>query len=148
MPSVTPPQVSLERYENYEIVKDINVIPCHMSKLQYDKYVDAWRNEKKKEMIRRTKRNLHEDVPSDFHIRTRQTCNIVFEEDDFRYERNDALSSELKHKVFDKLLEKKKLQFQNDLLSLSPKMYSILEKINQYMDDKGKPTGSSNIQSV
>jgi hypothetical protein len=147
MPSVTPPRVSLDRYEKYEIVKGINVVPCHMSKLQYDKYVDAWRNEKKKEMIRRTKRNLHEDVPSDFHIRTRQTCNVVFEDDEFRYERNDALSSELKHKVFDKLLENKKLQFKNDLQSLSPKMYSILENINQYMDDKGKPIGKALIYS-
>lgn len=147
MPSVTPPKVSLERYENYEIVKGINVIPCHMSKLQYDKYVDAWRNEKKKEMIRRTKRNLHEDVPSDFHIRTRQNCNIVFDDDEFRYERNDALSSELKHKAFEKLLETKKLEFKKDLITLSPKMYSILENINEYMDDKGKPTGKALIYS-
>ena len=147
MPSITPPKVSLDRYAEYEIVKNINVVPCPMSKLQYDKYADSWRNEKKKEMIRRTKRNLHEDVPSDFHIRTRQNCNIVFEDDEFRYERNDSLSSELKHKVFDKLLENKKLQYKNDLLTLSPKMYSILENINKFMDDKGKPTGKALIYS-
>lgn len=147
MPSVTPPKIPLNRYQDYLIVKDINIVPCHMSKLQYDKYVDAWRNEKKKEMIRRTKRNLHEDVPSDFHIRTRQTCNIVYEDDEFRYERNDALSSELKHKAFEKLLESKKLGFKNDLLTLSPKMYSILENINEFMDDKGKPTGKALIYS-
>ena len=118
-------------------------------KLQYDKYVDAWRNEKEKRNDKEVQKKFTRKMfRSDFYIRTRQTCNIVFEEDD-SYERNDALSSELKHKVFDKLLEKKKLQFQNDLLSLSPKMYSILEKlINIWMIKVSQRGKLLNIQSV
>ena len=31
------------------------------------------------------KRHLHEELPFDFNIRTRQICNMIYKDDEFRY---------------------------------------------------------------
>ena len=53
-----------------------------MSHTQFSKYIEVWRNEKKKDLVRQMTRHLHEDIPFDFNIRTRQICNMIYKDDE------------------------------------------------------------------
>ena len=145
MPSIVKPESSFI-YGDYTISENINIVACPMSNMQFNKYAEAWRAEKKKALMQQMRRHLHQDVPFDYHIRTRQICNMNYKDDEFRYIKDDDRKYSLKQKVYDELLESKALTLKNDLKEYSPKIYNIMLNIQKFMDGK-KPTGKILIYS-
>jgi hypothetical protein len=81
-------------------------------------------------------------------MRTRQTCNIVYTDDDFRTtkktDENEDEIERLKTRSFQKILDDNSLGLTKDLKNLSPKMFQIMNNINRFTrdSDSGKvPTG-------
>jgi hypothetical protein len=145
MPTVAPPQVT-GPYQYYSIAKKITVEACTMSQRQFNKYIEVWRSEKKRELLRRMKRNLHEDIPFDFNIRTRQICNMIYDDDDFRYSKNGDRVRELKLEQYELLKQAKSLEYDQQLAEYSPKLHRIMKNIQRYRDGF-KPTGKVLIYS-
>ena len=143
MPSIVDPEILSESLENYKIVQNMNVVPCMMSQTQFEKYMEMWSKEKSIDALARM-RNYDEDSPFHYHMRTRQTCNIVYLEDDFRTmkrtEDNSDEIEDLKAKSFQKILDTRSLEISKDLKNLSPKMFQIMNNIQKFMDDDN-PTG-------
>ena len=46
MPEIIEPKIKNEIYDNFEIVKKINIVLCPMSQIQFEKYVEMWGKEK------------------------------------------------------------------------------------------------------
>jgi len=134
MPTIKAPKEKVESFEDYTIGKDMNIVLCPMTKIQLEKYIRSWSDEKKKEDYNRKKRIFgdSDEQIKDYNIRTRQDSNIVYANDDFRYQRNSDIKSKEKREVYSELERTKSLQFSNNLKYLSPKMYKILENINEY----------------
>ena len=134
MPTIKAPEERVEIFEDYTIGKSMNIVLCPMTKIQLEKYIRSWSDEKKKEEYNRKKRIFGEsdDQIKDYNIRTRQDSNIVYANDDFRYQKNGDIKSEEKREVYSELERTKSLQFENNLKYLSPKMYKILENIDKY----------------
>ena len=136
-----------EFYKDFTIVKKLNVVPCLMSQTQFEKYAEAWASEKTLDAFRKMRGAsdlFGTDVPYHYHTRTRQSCNMVFVEDDFRVrkktEENKSDLEDLKSSVYDGLLASKSLSLTKDLKILSPKMFQIMNHMQKFMKD-GKPTG-------
>ena len=89
-------------------------------------------------------RGYDEDSPFHYHMRTRQSCNIVYLDDDFRTtkktEDNKELIEDMKAKAFQKIFDDNSLGVDKDLKNLSPKMFQIMKHVEKFMKD-GKPTG-------
>ena len=145
MPTIVTPEVSQE-YQNYTITKNVNVEACVMSSLQFNKYVEVWRSEKKKDLIRQMRRHLHEELPFDFNIRTRQICNMIYKDDEFRYIKDGDRSRGKKMEQYDELKQNKSLDYENQLSELSPKLHRILTNIMKFRDGI-KSTGKVLIYS-
>ena len=141
MPTIIKPEYIPDIYQDYTIVNDLNVVPCLMSELQFEKYVEAFTKEKSLDSFRRMKNSYNDDDPYHYQIRTRQSCNIIFRNDDFRIKKlpNDKLN-QMKEKVYDELLQGNDLNKSKELNVLSPKMYKILENVEKFVHDK-KSTG-------
>ena len=143
MPSVIEPVSLPEGLENHKIVQQLNVVPCMMSQTQFDKYSEMYEKEKSIDALARM-RNYDEDSPFHYHMRTRQTCNIVYQDDDFRTtKKNDTNQDEIedmKAKSFQSIMDKKSLHFTKDLKNLSPKMYQIMKNIQNFTEGN-KPSG-------
>ena len=147
MPQVKEPMMVDEFYKDFTIVKKLNVVPCLMSQTQFEKYAEAWASEKTLDAFRKMRGAsdlFGTDVPYHYHTRTRQSCNMVFIEDDFRVrkktEENKSDLEDLKSSVYDGLLASKSLSLTKDLKILSPKMFQIMNHMQKFMKD-GKPTG-------
>ena len=143
MPTIKLPEQKVEKYEDFTIAQNINIVLCPMTKIQLEKYVISWSDEKKREDAKRRKKifNENEDEISDYNIRTRQNSNIIYINDDFRYAPNDDMKSKEKRDVYDTLLREKSLHFDDNLKYLSPKMFKIMENINKFRSgdsSKGK----------
>ena len=67
MPSIIKPESSFI-YGDYTISENVNIVACPMSNMQFNKYAEAWRAEKKKSLMQQMRRHLHQDVPFDYHI--------------------------------------------------------------------------------
>ena len=81
MPTIVEPD-NLTFYEDYSIVKKTNIIPCYMSSIQWTNYEYEYSKEKQKKIQQLRKKNLYdEDDSSTYNIRTRQNCNVVYEDD-------------------------------------------------------------------
>ena len=145
MPTVVAPQVT-EGYENYTITEKITIEACQMSSLQFNKYIEVWRSEKKKDLIRQMKRHLHEELPFDFNIRTRQICNMIYKDDEFRYIKDDDRAYGKKLEQYEDLKQNKLLEYENKLSEFSPKLHRIMENILKFRDGI-KPTGKVLIYS-
>ena len=74
---------------------------------------------------------------STYNIRVRQNCNIVYEDDSFRVEKDD----DKKVKVYDSMMRNGHFSYDKTLKLFSPKFYEIMKNIQKYIDDEGKPTG-------
>ena len=148
MPTIKAPEEKVEIFEDYTIGQNMNIVLCPMTKIVLEKYIRSWSDEKKKEDFNRKKRIFGEndDEIKDYNIRTRQDSNIVYANDDFRYQRNSDLKSEEKKQVYGELERTKSLQFSNNLKYLSPKMYKILENIGKYKSGD-TPTGKALVYS-
>ena len=145
MPTVTTPQVT-KQYENYVITKNITVEPCTMSSTQFSKYIEVWRSEKKKDLVRQMRRHLHDDMPFDFNIRTRQNCNMIYKDDEFRYIKDGDRSYKDKLEQYEKLKQHKSLEMKNQLSEYSPKLFKIMTNIQKFMDGF-TPTGKVLVYS-
>ena len=142
MPQIVEPHISNDIYKDYEIIKELNIIPCVMSQLQFEKYIEVWEAEKSMDAFRKMKKSYSDDDPYHYQIRTRQTCNIVYRDDDFRIEKKQENSEKEKQKVFSDLMMNKALSIENELRILSPKMYQILYNMNKFMNQETNlPTG-------
>jgi hypothetical protein len=143
MPIVVDPEYLPIGLENHKIVQKLNVVPCMMSQTQFEKYMEMWSKEKSIDALARM-RGYDEDSPFHYHMRTRQSCNIVYLDDDFRTtkktEDNKELIEDMKAKAYQKILDDNSLGIDKDLKNLSPKMFQIMNNINKFMKD-GKPTG-------
>ena len=143
MPQVVKPEFVPEAYKEYPIVKDLNIVPCMMSKLQFEKYQEALAGEKAQDRFRQ--QGQDDEKPFHYHTRTRQACNIVFRKDEFRTtKKRDAeaekVVNDLKQKTYQELLESQMLSRDNDLSEVSPKMFQILKNMEKFTKD-GKPSG-------
>ena len=145
MPTIVTPTITNE-YDNYSISKNIFIETCPMSSTQFNKYVEVWRSEKKKDLLRQMRRHLHDEIPFDFNIRTRQNCNMVFKDDEFRYIRDGDRAYIEKIKQFEELQQLKLLEYGDLLNEFSPKIHRIMTNIQKYIKDT-KPTGKILIYS-
>ena len=110
----------LPRYKDYTISENINLVPCVMSSLQWMRYEETYKKDKLKSLRRLRKGNLYNDNNSDFNIRNRQNCNIIYENDDFRLKKDSAMKEEMykymeskdNNKVNLKLWEYEEVQYQ------------------------------------
>ena len=143
MPVVVDPEYLPQGLENHKIVQKMNVVPCMMSQTQFEKYMDMWSKEKSMDAFARM-RGYDEDSPFHYHMRTRQSCNIVYLDDDFRTtkktEDNKELIEDMKAKSFQKIVDNNSLGKDKDLKNLSPKMFQIMKNVDKFMED-GNPTG-------
>ena len=142
MPIVVEPEYLPRGLENHKIVQKLNVVPCMMSQTQFEKYMEMWSKEKTMDAFARMRG--YEESPFHYHMRTRQSCNIVYLDDDFRTtkktEENKELIEDMKAKAYQTILDDNSLGIDKDLKNLSPKMFQIMNNINKFMKD-GKPTG-------
>ena len=145
MPTVTSPSVTLG-YEHYKIATKMTVESCQMSSLQFNKYIEVWRSEKKKDLVRQMKRHLHDAIPFDFNIRTRQICNMVYRDDEFRYIKDGDRSYGKKMEQYEELKQNKSLEYDSKLHDYSPKLHRIIKNIMKFRDGI-KPTGKILIYS-
>ena len=146
MPLVKEPTFISEDLKEHKIVENMNVVPCMMSQTQFEKYLEVYSKEKSMDAFARM--NNYEDTPFHYHMRTRQTCNIVYTDDDFRTtkktDENEDEIERLKTRSFQKILDDNSLGLTKDLKNLSPKMFQIMNNINRFTKDgdSGKvPTG-------
>tara|TARA_B110000208_G_scaffold106630_1_gene132428 strand:- start:38 stop:3553 length:3516 start_codon:yes stop_codon:yes gene_type:complete len=137
IPTVVEPESIPEGLENYKIVQNLNVVPCTMSQTQFDKYSEMWSKEKAIDALARM-RNYDENSPFHYHMRTRQTCNIVYSDDDFRTTKKTDTNKEeiedLKVRSFQGIIDNHSLKIENELKNLSPKMFEIMNRIQKFMD--------------
>jgi hypothetical protein len=92
------------------------------------------------------RRHLHEDMPFDFNIRTRQNCNMIYTDDEFRYIKDDDRAYKEKQEQYELLKQTKNLEMKNQLSEFSPKMFKIMNNIQTFMDGV-KPTGKILVYS-
>ena len=144
MPEIIKPLYNSSEYSNYEISRNINIVDCTMSYKQFLKYEEVYKESKLKSLKSSMFGN---DLESsfDYHIRIRQACNMIYENDDFRKiksnEENKLEINKLKQKEYKMLLESNVLKIDRGLKILSPKFYEILTRVNKFVDETGKPIG-------
>ena len=138
MPVVKEPTYISEDLKDHKIVENMNVVPCMMSQTQFERYLEVYSKEKSMDAFARM--NNYEDTPFHYHMRTRQTCNIVYSDDDFRTtkktDENDDEIERLKTRSFQKILDDNSLGLTKDLKNLSPKMFQIMNNINRFTIEK------------
>ena len=83
MPEIVEAPV-LPIYENYVIARNINIVPCYMSSVQWTRYFEEYVSEKDRDSRRRF---YDDDGNWHYRIRTRQNCNIVYDDVSFRKKR-------------------------------------------------------------
>uniref|UniRef100_A0A6C0CYE9 Helicase C-terminal domain-containing protein n=1 Tax=viral metagenome TaxID=1070528 RepID=A0A6C0CYE9_9ZZZZ len=142
MPSIVEP-VKTEQYNNYSISNDINIEMCPMSSSQFIKYEVVWKSQKEK-AIKMSKKAIYDDDTFDYHIRTRQACNMVYDNDKFRTVKSDESNKnmivKMKQDEYNNLQKNNRLSYDGGLKFLSPKFYKLIKNINKYIKD-GKSTG-------
>ena len=145
IPQVVKPHTVNEFYKDYSIAnnQDINIVPCMMSQTQFEKYSESWSKEKAIDKLAMM-RNYDEDSPFHYHMRTRQNCNMVYIDDDFRTtkktEENKNEIESLKSKTYQHIMDDRSLERNHDLKLLSPKMFQIINNIDRFIKD-GTPSG-------
>ena len=135
MPEIVKPRI-IERYKDYKIVKNINIIPCFMTSNQWVKYEEEYTREKLKRLQQMRKKDIYSDASFDYNIRTRQNSNIVYEDDSFRKDGDD----EKKEEVYDMMTRNGHFSYEKTLGLFSPKFFNILTNMRRFID-KGIPTG-------
>jgi hypothetical protein len=132
MPEIVEAKV-LPIYKDYHIAKNINIVPCYMSSIQWIKYHEVYTGEKQKDL----RNNMYDDGKWHYRIRTRQNCNIVYDDDSFR---KQGSPPEMKHKAYDTMLQNGNLSYDKNLALYSPKFYNILTNIQKFIEGDS-PTG-------
>ena len=135
MPQIVDAE-QLDRYKEYTISDNINIIPSIQSSIQWTKYEETYKKDKLKSLKRFSKNNLYDDNNSDFNIRNRQNCNIVYENDDFKYKKSESKKLETY-----KYMSESGMLLKENVKMYSPKFYNILKNSEKYLDSDGNPTG-------
>ena len=137
MPQVVDPYDVVPLYKDYTIVKKTNIVLCPMGPVQWTNYENEYVREKLKRLNNIRKKQLYNDKEnSEYSIRTRQTCNIVYDDDSFRKEKDD----EQRIKAYERMRMNGNFSYDGKLQLYSPKFYKILENIQRFI--KGEtPTG-------
>ena len=143
MPETTKPNNTI--YSEYNISKKINIVPCITSLKQFVKYEEVWKEAKLKSMKQNMFGKNEESNNFDYHIRTRQACNVVYENDEFRKikstKENKLLIEEMKQKEYNLLSDAGILNYNQGLKIISPKFNNILENIQKYINQDDQPIG-------
>ena len=111
-----------------------------MSSIQFIKYETAWKAEKDK-AIKFNQKNIYgEDNSSfDYHVRTRQACNMIYENDKFRgiqhNKQNKEKINKMKFDEYINLQQSGQLVIGSKLNQISPKFNRILTNIQKYIKD-------------
>jgi hypothetical protein len=148
MPIIKEPEIIQEKFKDYKISQNINIVSCMMSKDQFEKYSEMWSKEKDLDMLRKLNEWNDDNSVWHYHMRTRQTCNIIFQDDDFRTikkvkdnpDSNEEID-DLKYKSYQSILDNQSLKIDKELKYLSPKMNQIMNNIQKFINDKNNPTG-------
>ena len=146
MPQIKKPFIIDDILKNSPITKSINLVRCPMSQMQFEKYSEMWSKEKEFDDLRK-RRSIFNDSEDVWHYntRTRQACNIVYENDDFKSmkktETNKKEIEDLKQKEYSKILSNESLKLDNNLQYLSPKFYQIMNNIKKFISPEGNSTG-------
>lgn len=135
MPEIIEPKI-LPLYKDYNIVNNITIVPCFMTAIQWVNYEEEYSKEKLKKLQQLRRKHLYSDSTSTFNIRTRQNCNIVYEDDSFRTEKDEKKKEE----TYQKMARNGHFSYEGTLHLFSPKFYQILRNMQSYID-KGVPTG-------
>tara|TARA_B100000214_G_scaffold364690_1_gene331570 strand:- start:3109 stop:7107 length:3999 start_codon:yes stop_codon:yes gene_type:complete len=135
MPEIVEP-VILERYKEYKIVENINIIPCFMTSKQWVKYEEEYTREKLKRLQQLRKKDIYNEGSFDYNIRTRQNCNIVYEDDTFRIEQDERK----KEQTYEMMEKNGHFSYDRTLSIFSPKFYNILKNMDRFISN-GVPTG-------
>ena len=136
MPSIVEPK-TLPLYEDYTIVKKTSIVPCYMSSIQWSNYEQEYSKEKQKRIQQMRRKHLYDDGNSTFNIRTRQNCNIVYEDDSFRIEGDEGK----KDKTYKSMMENGSFSMDGNLQLYSPKFFEIMKNIEKFLDSDNNPTG-------
>lgn len=123
-------------YSEYNISKKNKVELCLMSQRQFDKYESAWLQEKDKN-IKMSRNKMYSNDNSDYHIRTRQACNMVYSNDNFRKINKKINKTEfLKEKEieYNLLAKDEGLSYKNtNLKKYSPKFFKLYENMTKFI---------------
>ena len=139
MPQVVQPREFVPLYKDYTIIKKTNIVLCPMGPVQWTKYENEHTHEKIRRLNNLRKKDLYNDKDnSDFSIRTRQACNIVYDDDSFKSD-DDEVNKFL---TYDRMRLTGNFSFDGKLNLYSPKFFKILENINRFVDGE-TPTGKA-----
>lgn len=136
MPQITEASV-LPRYENYSTMKNITIVPCYMTSMQWNIYEQEYSKDKLKTLQKMRRKEMYDDNTFDFNIRSRQHCNIIYEDDSFR--KNEDLDE--KKEAYSLMKRQGNFSMNGSLQVVSPKFYEIMKKISKYIDSDGNPIG-------
>ena len=143
MPEIKDPKIN-PLYKDYLISNNINVVPCVMSNTQWNAYEVEFVKERLKSLRNLRKKDMYDDSNFDYHIRTRQNCNIIFEDDSFRKfnpDKKEDSDNNLKLKIYDKMKRDGYFNYDEGLKIISPKFYEIMKNIGKFINNLGEPTG-------
>ena len=135
MPEIVKPTI-IPRYEDYNIVKNINIVQCFMTSIQWVNYDEEYTREKMRRIQQLRKKDIYSEASFDYNIRTRQNCNIVYEDDSFRKEQDEIKKQE----TYSMMAANGHFSYEGTLNLFSPKFYSILKNMQKYISN-GVPTG-------
>ena len=139
MPQIVESKV-IERYEDYTISENINIIPCIQSSRQWLQYLETYNLDKLKTLKKLRKGNIYDDKNSDFNIRNRQNCNIVYDDNGFRLKRDGDEKNRKKNEIYSLMQSNDTLKKEN-IKSYSPKFYNMLKNMEKFTDSSGNPKG-------
>ena len=138
MPEVVNPREIVPIYKDYSIIKKTNIVLCPMGPVQWTNYENEYTKEKLRRLNNLRKKDLYNDKEnSDYSIRTRQTCNIVYDDDSFRKEEGE----DKKNETYRRMRINGNFAFEGKLKLYSPKFFKILENIQLFIDKDDNPTG-------
>jgi hypothetical protein len=151
MPQIVKPTIESETYQNYLILKELNVVPCLMSQVQFEKYNEVWGKEKAMDSFRAMRGG--EEAPWHYHTRTRQTCNIVYRKDEFRSikktKTNHQEITDLRERAYQDAMDTRSLHQDKDLAKLSPKMFEIMRNMKKFTKMRSRRIdGSTQFEPV
>lgn len=130
-------------YNDYNISKKIQIELCSMSLKQFNKYEGVWLSEKEKS-IKMNRKKMYDKSNFDYHIRTRQACNMVYNNDNFRKDIRDKSEEDIrieKNTEYESLTNSGSLIINEGLQEYSPKFNRILNNLSKFINDKGESTG-------
>jgi hypothetical protein len=135
MPEIVEPTIHYPEYDDYNITKKINIVPCYLSAEQFSRYEEQYSKEQKSSINRG---NMYEDSTFHFFTGTRKSCNIVYNQDNKKGADLDKLYEAMNNDN----------NFGENLSNFSPKMSSILQNMEKFMNKStGLPTGKVLVYS-